>query len=35
MRNFRIEVTSKYKKYCPPIPVGLRGIKDGLVIYYL
>src|ERR1700676_469758 len=24
-------VTSRYKKYCPLIPVGLLGISDGLV----
>ena len=22
---------TQYKKYCPAIPVGLRGISDGLV----
>jgi len=27
----RAEVTSRYKKYYPPIPAGLRGIGDGLV----
>ena len=31
MRIYRGLVTSRYKKYCPPIPVGLRGIGDGLV----
>ncbi len=25
-RIYRGEVTSRYKKYCPAIPVGLRGI---------
>ncbi len=32
---YRGEVTSRYKKYCPPILVGLRGIGDGLVMNYL
>ena len=28
----RSAVTSRCKKYCRPIPVGLRGISNGLVI---
>jgi hypothetical protein len=30
-RIYRGVVTSRYKKYRSPIPVGLRGIGDGLV----
>jgi hypothetical protein len=30
-RIYRGEVTSRYKKYCPAILVGLGGISDGLV----
>jgi hypothetical protein len=30
-RIFRGEVTSRYKKYRPPIPVDFSGISDGLV----
>jgi hypothetical protein len=31
MRIYRGEVTFRYRKYCPAIPVCLRGISDGLV----
>jgi hypothetical protein len=31
MRIYRGEVTSQYKKYLSPVPVGLRGFSDGLV----
>jgi len=31
MRIYRMMVTSRYKKYCRPMLVGLRGIGDGLV----
>jgi len=34
MRIYRELVTSRYKKYCPSISVGLRGISDGLVIRF-
>jgi hypothetical protein len=30
-RIYRGEVTSRYKKYCSPIPVDFSGISDGLV----
>jgi hypothetical protein len=30
-RIYRGEVTSRYRKYCPPVPVGLLGFGDGLV----
>jgi hypothetical protein len=30
-RIYREKVTSQYKKYRPPILLGLRGIVDGLV----
>ena len=30
-RIYRVEVTSRYKKYCGPVTVGLRGIGDSLV----
>jgi hypothetical protein len=30
-RIYRVLVTSRYKKYCRPILVGLRGFSDGLV----
>jgi|GEM_PF-6847975 hypothetical protein len=32
---YREEVTSRYKKYCPPILVGLRGFSDRLVTEYM
>jgi hypothetical protein len=30
-RVYRGLVTSRYKKYCSPDPLGLRGFGDGLV----
>jgi hypothetical protein len=33
-RIYRGEVTSRYKKYCLAIPVGLRGFGEGLVTVF-
>ena len=32
---YREMVTSRYKKYCSSIPVGLRGTGDGLETEYI